>query len=553
MAATLAMCHARNVIDDGMPAGGDAATAARHGTPWASIPKLAVDAADRFAGSEAVVDGDRRVTFAQLAADVAIMARAFVGAGIERGDRVAIWAPNSYEWILTLLGLQSAGACLVPLNTRFKGPEAAAILNRSRARALVTVGGFLGVDYPVLLESEALPHLEQLVVLGESAATGTLSWQAFSHLGAAVSDEEVDIRIADIGPSDVSDLIFTSGTTGAPKGVVATHGQSIRTFAEWSRIVGLDAGDRYLIVNPMFHTFGYKAGILACLMTGATMVPVGVFEAGAVLERIAAERISVLPGPPTLYQSLLSHPELGATDISTLRLAVTGAAVIPVGLVSQMREVLGFEVVLTAYGLTEATGFVTATRNGDDLETIATTSGRAIDGVEVRVVDPEGAPLRAGVPGEVECRGYNVMEGYFEDPEQTAAAIGADGWLHTGDVGLLDEAGNLRITDRIKDMFIVGGFNAYPAEIENLLLKYAGVAQAAVVGIPDERLGEVGVAFVVPAPGQSLDADKIVSWARENMANYKAPRAVHVVGALPLNAGGKVLKFELRECLRTAR
>jgi acyl-CoA synthetase (AMP-forming)/AMP-acid ligase II len=417
----------------------------------------------------------------------------------------------------------------------------------------VTVGGWLGVDYPALLEPAELPHLEQLVVLGESAAAGTLSWQAFSRLGAGVPDAKVDARIAAIGPSDVSDLIFTSGTTGAPKGVVATHSQSIRTFAQWCRIVGLEAGDRYLIVNPMFHTFGYKAGILACLMTGATMVPAGVFDAGAVLERIAAEHISVLPGPPTLYQSLLSHPGLGVTDISTLRLAVTGAAVIPVGLVSQMREVLGFEVVLTAYGLTEATGFVTATRDGDELETIATTSGRAIDGVEVRVVDPEGAPLRAGVPGEVECRGYNVTEGYFEDPEQTAAAIDPDGWLHTGDIGLLDEAGNLRITDRIKDMFIVGGFNAYPAEIENLLLNCPGVAQAAVVGIPDERLGEIGVAFVVPAPGQSLDADQIVSWAREHMANYKAPRAVHVVDALPLNAGGKVLKFELRERLRAAR
>ena len=346
-------------------------------------------------------------------------------------------------------------------------------------------------------------------------------------------------------------MIFTSGTTGVPKGVVSTHGQSLRTFADWSRIVGLCAGDRYLLVNPMFHTFGYKAGILACLMTGATMVPVPVFDVSAVLERIAAERITVLPGPPTLYQSLLSHADLPATDISTLRLAATGAAVIPVDLVRQMRDELGFDVVVTAYGLTEATGFVTATRAGDDLETIATTSGRAIDGVEVRIVGPDDVALPPEMPGEVECRGYNVTSGYFEDPEQTAAAIDPDGWLHTGDVGVLDEAGNLRITDRIKDMFIVGGFNAYPAEIENLLLGHAGIAQAAVVGVPDERLGEVGVAFVVPAPGQCLDPAEIGDWAREHMANYKAPRAVHVVEPLPLNASGKVLKYELRERLRS--
>jgi acyl-CoA synthetase (AMP-forming)/AMP-acid ligase II len=535
----------------GDPASDAAAPPRPHEVPWASIPALAIDAAERFEEAEAVVDGDRRASFGELAADARMLGRAFVGAGIDAGDRVAIWAPNSYEWVVTLLGLQSAGAGVVPLNTRFRGQEAAYILNRSRARVLVMVGGFLGVDYPALLESAELPYLEHLVVLGDSTAADGISLQAFCRLGAGVTDDELDARIDAIEPNDISDVIFTSGTTGVPKGVVSTHGQSLRTFADWSRIVGLCAGDRYLLVNPMFHTFGYKAGILACLMTGATMVPVPVFDVSAVLERIAAERITVLPGPPTLYQSLLSHADLPATDISTLRLAATGAAVIPVDLVRQMRDELGFDVVVTAYGLTEATGFVTATRAGDDLETIATTSGRAIDGVEVRIVGPDDVALPPEMPGEVECRGYNVTSGYFEDPEQTAAAIDPDGWLHTGDVGVLDEAGNLRITDRIKDMFIVGGFNAYPAEIENLLLGHAGIAQAAVVGVPDERLGEVGVAFVVPAPGQCLDPAEIGDWAREHMANYKAPRAVHVVETLPLNASGKVLKYELRERLRS--
>jgi len=254
----------------------------------------------------------------------------------------------------------------------------------------------------------------------------------------------------------------------------------------------------------------------------------------------------VLPGPPTIYQSLLHHPALGQTDISSLRLAVTGAAAIPVDLVRQLRDRLGFETVLTAYGLTEATGYVTSTRVGDDLETIATTSGRAIEGVTVQVVGPTGTPLAPGLPGEVVVRGYNVMKEYFEDPEQTAAAIDGDGWLHTGDVGVLDASGNLRITDRLKDMFIVGGFNAYPAEIENLLLQHGSIAQSAVVGVPDGRLGEVGVAFVVPRPGSEVDPVEVVAWSRENMANYKVPREVFVVDQLPLNASGKVLKFELR-------
>ncbi|HXY44408.1 MAG TPA: FadD3 family acyl-CoA ligase [Acidimicrobiales bacterium] len=533
--------------------------------PWRNIPAVAQDAAGRFGDAEAVVDGQRRVSFADLWADGERLARAFVGAGIEPGDRVAIWAPNSYEWVVSLLGLQAAGAALVPLNTRFRSFEAAYILNRSRARVLVTIGKFLGVDYPGLLASEDLPHLERLVVVGPPGseppggrgrrptppgAGEAISWEAFAAGGDDVDPQEVAARLDAIGPDDVSDLIFTSGTTGAPKGVVATHGQSIRTFAEWSRIVGVATGDRYLLVNPMFHTFGYKAGILACLMAGATMIPLAVFDPGAVVERIATERVTVMPGPPTLYQSLLHHPELGKSDLSTLRLAVTGAAVVPVELVKAMRDDLGFDVVLTAYGLTEATGFVTATTPDDDLETIATTSGRAIDGVEVRVVDSAGTALEPGAPGEVVCRGFNVMKGYFEDPEATAAAIDAGGWLHTGDVGVLDDRGNLRITDRIKDMFIVGGFNAYPAEIETLLLAHGGIAQAAVVGVPDERLGEVGVAFVVPKPGKALDPAEIVAWAGEHMANYKAPRQVHVVEALPLNASGKVLRYELRQRLR---
>ena len=289
-------------------------------------------------------------------------------------------------------------------------------------------------------------------------------------------------------------------------------------------------------------------------MAGATIVPLPVFDAGAALEAIAAERISVVPGPPTLYQSLMDHPARASSDVSSLRLAVTGAAVIPVNLVVEIIEDLGVDSVVTAYGLTEATGFVASTRAGDDLETVATTSGRAIDGVEVRIVEAGNeaggprdlTPLDPGVPGEVVCHGYNVMQGYFEDAEQTTDAVDADGWLHTGDIGVLDAAaGNLRITDRLKDLFIVGGFNAYPAEIEQLLLGHPGVAQCAVVGVPDERLGEVGVAFVVARPGEQLDAG-VIDWARENMANYKVPRQVQVVDALPLNASGKVQKFELR-------
>jgi acyl-CoA synthetase (AMP-forming)/AMP-acid ligase II len=367
--------------------------------------------------------------------------------------------------------------------------------------------------------------------------------------GRGVNEPQALARWRSVAPEDLSDLMFTSGTTGRPKGAMTTHRQCTRTFATWASIVGLKEGDRYLVVNPFFHTFGYKAGILACLMQGATLVPVDVFDVDRVLALVAEEKISVIPGPPTLYQSILERTDRDQYDVSSLRLAVTGAAVVPVELVKRMGAELGFETVLTAYGLTESTGVVTMCRREDPPEVIASTSGRAIPGLEVLVVDPSGKELPRGEPGEVVVRGYTVISGYFGNPEASADAIDTDGWLHTGDVGVMNEAGNLRITDRTKDMYVVGGFNAYPAEVESMLASHAAVSQVAVVGVPDDRLGEVGCAFVVPRPGvdTALLPEQIIAWAKDEMANYKVPRKVRIVEALPLNASGKVLKTELRK------
>jgi len=510
-----------------------------------TIPRAVARAAERFGGRPALVDGEVRLSFRELAAAGLAATRACMASGVERGDRVAIWAPNAAAWVVAAIGLQGAGAALVPLNTRFKAAEAGYVLRRSAARLLFTVGEFLGVDYAASLAGESLPALRDVVTL-EGASANATPWDAFLARGAAVGEKEARERAAAVAPDDLSDVMFTSGTTGYPKGVMTTHGQTLRVFDAWSRGAGIRAGDRYLIVNPFFHTFGYKAGWLACIQVGATAIPHAVFDAGAVLARIEAERISVLPGPPTLYQSLLAHPERARSDLSSLRLAVTGAASVPVELVRRMRSELGFESVLTAYGLTESCGTVTMCLPTDDAETIATTSGRAIPGVEVRCVDGAGREVPRGTPGEVWVRGFNVMRGYLDDPEETAKAVDADGWLHTGDVGVMDERGYLRITDRIKDMFIVGGFNCYPAEIENLMYRHGGIAQVAVVGVPDERMGEVGVAYVVPAPGARLAPEAVIAWCREHMANYKVPRRVEIVDALPTNASGKVLKVELR-------
>ncbi len=521
-------------------------TGIRGDLEWGSIPGLVRAAATRFGDAEAVVDGDVRLSFAALA-DAALEAgRAFVAAGVEPGDRVAIWAPNVHEWIVALLGLQSAGAVVVPINTRYKGAEAAFILGASRARLLVTVNGFLGNDYVAMLERHELPHLEGTIVLRGEAPAGTVAWADFLSAGSATDPGEVDARVAALTVDDTSDILFTSGTTGNPKGVVATHGQTLRGFADWAAIVGLRQDDRYLVVNPFFHAFGYKAGIVACLTVGATLVPQAVFDIPMAMANVAEHRITALPGPPAIYQTFLNHPELDRDAVQSLRLAVTGAAPVPVELIQRMEDELGFETVVTAYGLTECCGIVTVCRPDDPPELISGSSGRAIPGVEVRIVDDDGTEVARGEPGEIVVRGYNVMQGYFEAPDQTAEVIDADGWLHTGDIGTMDADGYVAITDRKKDMFISGGFNAYPAEIERLLLTHPDVAQAAVIGVPDERMGEVGMAFVVPTAGATPDPDQLVAWAKEHMAGFKAPRHVRVVDVLPMNASNKVLKNELR-------
>ena len=514
-----------------------------------TVPAAVRRAARLWPDEEAVVDGGQRVTWAGLADRMTSAARAYAASGVKPGDRIALWAPNSLDWIVAALGVYAAGAVLVPVNTRFKGAEAAYVLRTAGARLLVTVTDFLGADYIGMLAGDHdLMGAVDIVVLSGPPGDA-ISWSRFVERGGRAG-EPLD-REDHLGRDDVSDIIFTSGTTGTPKGAVLTHGASTRSYVTWSRNVGLRRGDRYLVVYPFFHCAGLKSAVLACVLTGAAIVPCPVFDVAAVMDLVVKERISVLPGPPALYQSLL-NADLSGYDTSRLRLAVTGAASVPVDLVRRMREDLGFASVVTAYGLTETTGTVSTCLHDDPVEVIANTSGRPIPGMEVRVVARDGTDVPAGEPGEVWVRGYAVMRGYFDAPEATAEAFTPDGWLRTGDIGILDRAGNLRITDRIKDMFIVGGFNAYPAEIENMIARHPAVAQVAVVGAPDERLGEVGFAYVIPRQGRAVTAAELIAWCHEEMANFKIPRYVEFVRTLPLNASGKVLKFELRDRARKA-
>ncbi|WP_254205916.1 AMP-binding protein [Nocardia alni] len=540
------------------------------GEDYRTIPALLARQARERGSAAALAGPDGRLSYAELHDAAREVTRAVMATGLRPGEAAAIWAPNSARWIVTALGLLGAGAVLAPIGTRLRGPEAADILARSRSRLLFTVRGFLGSDYVHMLaeSGRALPDLTELVLLSDvadpdvspsgidSAASPpnsttavpqedrpapVASWSEFLESASATSVSEADRRAEAVEPEDIADLLFTSGTTGAPKGVLATHGQALDVFEQWAGTVGLRPDDRYLLVNPFSHAFGLKAGIVACLLRAACMAPVARFDPAAVAELIDRERITVLTGPPTLFHDLVR----AARPLPTVRLAGTGGATIPVSLIERIRDTLGIEHVFTAYGLTESIGVVSICPPGAPAELIATTVGKALPGSEIRIIGPDGVTLSAGATGEIAVRGANVMRGYLDNPAATADAIDTDGWLRTGDVGALDSEGYLRITDRLKDMFVVGGFNAYPAEIERILLAHPGIADVAVIGIPDDRLGEVAAAFLVPREPNLTEAT-VLDWARSRLAGYKLPRHIHIVDSLPRNASGKIRKPDLR-------
>ena len=521
-------------------------------TPPMTIPAVLRRAATEYSALDAVVGDGIRETYAELDASVDRISAGLVASGVEPGDRIAIWSPNRAAFVSASFAVYRVGAVLVPISSRYRGDEAAAIIRRSKASMLLTVTDFLEPDpLSMLAGSGPLPTLRESVVLSGPTPDGATSLADVLARGTdpALADV-VRAREAAIGADDISDIIFTSGTTGQPKGAMLRHGASVRTYLGWSERVGLRAGDRYLVVFPFFHTSGLKSGILACVLCGASIHPQAVFDVAAMIQRVVDEQITMLPGPPTVFQTILAHPDLASFDMSSVRSAVTGAAVVPEEIIRRMRSELHISDIVTGYGLTETTGTISVCRYDDPPEIVAGTSGRPLDGTEVRIVDDAGVDVAPGSPGEVLARGFNVMAGYYEDPAATAEAITADGWLKTGDIGLIDADGRIHITDRKKEMFIVGGFNAYPAEIESRLLEHPDIVQAAVVGVPDERMGEVGLAFIVTRSADALADDAqlaaLTEWCRGRMANFKVPRTFRIVDALPLNATGKIAKAELR-------
>jgi acyl-CoA synthetase (AMP-forming)/AMP-acid ligase II len=513
---------------------------------WGTISRMLAGNAARYPRRTAVIDGDKELTYAGLHSEARTVAKALIAAGAGRGDLVACWAPNGWRWVVMVHAVWMIGGVIVPISSRLKVLEAGPILERTEAALLFTVAECAGTRFIDSLRDAYGPDLEKLPALRHLVRLDSPdNFSAFTARGAEVDDAALDRAMAVVEPNDVCEIVFTSGTTGTPKGVQLTHRQLMRSYWEWSGLGGLGSGDNYLVITPFSHGFGLNAGVIACALRGMCMVLLEIFEPATALALIRRHAISVVGGPPNLFTRLMDQPGVGEDPPRTLRVAFLGAANVPVEILRRVGSVLGIGRVINAYGLMEAC-VVSMTRADDDPSVISTTAGRPLADVEVKIIGDEGNTLPVGQAGEILVRGYGIMAGYWRDEAQTQASLTGDGWLRTGDIGAQDATGNISIIDRKQDMFICGGFNAYPAEIEDLLLKMGSLSAVSVVGMPDAQRGEVAVAFVVPSVGQQVDETSVIAWARQNLAGYKVPRRVYVRSSLPLNPNGKVMKDALR-------
>lgn len=514
-----------------------------------TIPGLLREAARRYKDRPALVAADGPTSFAALDREADRVARALLADGVRKGGRIGVWAPNMWEWVAAAAGAQRIGAVIAPLNTRLRGGEVADIVRRAGLTHVFSIGDFLGRHYPEMLRPELMPDLRRVIVFRADKTkleSREEAWNDFLRRGASIEASALAEAEARVGPDDLADIMFTSGTTGLPKGALFDHKRSLGGARAWRDIASLTAADRYCVFGPFSHNASYKAGWVAGLMTGATIYWPDAYDGEAILRLIAENKITVMPAPPTVWQEVLDHPRLAEADISSLRYLSTGATTIPIELMRRLRRETDITVLSTGYGMTECCGSATHTLPDDDIERVANTVGKPIAGTEILIIDNDGRVVEAGTPGEVLIRDDKLLIEYLDNPEATKSAFNAEGWLRSGDVGVLDERGYLRITDRLKDMYIVGGFNVYPAEIERQMSAIEGLRACAVIGVPDRRLGEVGHVFIVRAAGSTLTEADVIDWSRKHLANYKIPRGVTFVDALPTNSTGKVVKFMLK-------
>lgn len=530
-----------------------------------TVGKLLEYVANERPENEAVVYNDRnlRYTYKQFDEECRKAAKGLMKLGIPKEENVAIWATNKPEWLITQFATGKMGAVLVTVNTNYQAAELEYLLKQSDSTTLILMESFRDSSYidilysivpelktsqPGELQSQKLPHLKNVIIIGDKDFPGVFLWADLVKMGEAISDQELDVRMNSLQPDDVINMQYTSGTTGFPKGVMLTHINLVNNAANIAQCMKLTHEDRMCIPVPFFHCFGSVLGTMACVTTGATMVPVQEFDVVAVLQAVHTEKCTALHGVPTMFISELNHPDFNKYDLSSLRTGIMAGSTCPTEVMKSVVERMGADEITIVYGQTESSPGITQTRTNDPLELRVSSVGRALPNVEVKICDPlthEEVPR--GVTGELCTRGYHVMKGYYKNPEATSEAIDSDGWLHTGDLAVMDENGYCQITGRLKDMIIRGGENIYPREVEEYLYTHPKILDVQVIGVPDQKFGEELMAWIRVKEGESLTSEEIRNYCTGKIAKFKIPRYYEFCAEFPMTASGKIQKYKLKE------
>ena len=530
-----------------------------------TVGDLLDEMAERYPDHEAVVYGDFpfRKTYSQFRDTCNQVAKGLMAMGVKKGDHVAMWTTNYPEWLISIFATAKIGAVLVTVNTNYKNFEVEYLLRQSDSTTLILIDGFKDANYveiindlcpelkdsePGKLECPSLSKLKNIIYVGDKKHPGMFNWNELYEMAKTIPDEELMAVQSSLDVYDVVNMQYTSGTTGFPKGVMLTHHNIVNNGKSIGDCMNLTHEDRLCIPVPFFHCFGLVLGIMACVTHGTTIVALDHFNPIRVMETLEKEECTGVHGVPTMFISMLEHPDFNKFKFPKLRTGIMAGSPCPVKVMQQVVDVMGASEITIAYGLTENSPVCTQTRVDDSIERRVSTVGRSLPFIEVKIVDPESnEDLPPNTQGELVIRGYSIMKGYYKMPEATANAIDEGGWLHTGDLAVMDEEGYFKITGRAKDMIIRGGENIYPKEIEEFLYTHPDVKDVQVIGVPSKKYGEEIMAYIILRDGKTVTEDEIKEFVKNNMARHKVPSYVRFINEYPMTASGKIQKYKLRE------